>query len=210
MPVLLRTIIMLSLAVVLGGCNTPGIDDQTSTEFGAANLYPVSNSGFEQAFIAADAGLSSYRSVDIAPLNLVGLKMPAKVIPGTLRRDLAMTPKREAALGEDWAGAMARAFEAYDREGKYKPTLRIEARLIRIESGLRTATTIGGQAQPMADALDISAEFRLSDACSGRLLAVIRDTRSITAGLLSRSAPVTITQLFGSWAGLLHTRVSGK
>jgi hypothetical protein len=210
MPVLLRTIFLLSLSTLIVACATPSLEDQPSAEFGDANLYPVNNSGFQQAFVARDAGLASYRSIDAAPLELAGLQMPTTVIRGTQRRDLQMTPERETAFQEEWAKAMDAAFRGYDLGGQAKISLKIEARLIKIEPGLRTAMTIGGTAQPMADALDISAEFRLSDAGSGRLLAVIRDTRSITAGALSRTAPATLNQLFGSWAALLHTRVSGR
>ena len=218
MTVPLRAIILLCLSVLLVACassnsnpsSTPTVEDQPATEFGAANLYPLKDSGFRQAFIARDASLSSYRAVDIAPLELAGLKMPTTAIPGTQRGDLKMTPEREASIREKWAKAMEAAFRSYDRSGQAKPALKIDARLISIEPGLRTAMTIGGSAAPMADALDISVEFRMSELGSGRLLAVIRDTRSITAGALSRSAPATINQLFGSWAALLHTRVSGR
>ena len=60
------------------------------------------------------------------------------------------------------------------------------------------------------DVVEISVEFRLLDAADGRLLAVIRDSRTITSVSMSRTAPATVNTLFGSWAALLHTRVTGK
>ena len=91
--------------------------------------------------------------------------------------------------------------------------LRIAAQLTRIAPGRPSATTIGGALQPVGstqDVMEIWAEFRLYDGADERLLAVIRDSRTITTVQLSRTAPVTMRQLFGSWAALLHTRITGR
>lgn len=206
-----RIITLLALSAVVAACTTPSMEDQPSSEFGAANLYSVNNSGFEQAFVSRDAQLSSYRDIQIESMKVMtDIQMPTTAMSGNMRGDLMMTPEREANLRELWATAMDRAFSAYDRSGAGKQVLRIEAQLTGVAHGLRTTTTIGGRLQPNADALDISADFRLYNAASGQLLAVIRDTRSITAGALSRTAPISMTELFNSWAALLHTRVSGK
>ena len=58
--------------------------------------------------------------------------------------------------------------------------------------------------------MEIFAEFRLYDGADGRLLVVIRDSRTIATRLMSRTAPATMRLLFGSWAALLHTRISGR
>mgnify|MGYP001823689101 CR=1 FL=1 len=61
---------------------------------------------------------------------------------------------------------------------------------------------------PASGAFDF--EFRLYDAQSGELLAVIRDRRTIGSLQWTRAAGVDIVNLFNSWAALLHTRVSGR
>jgi hypothetical protein len=60
------------------------------------------------------------------------------------------------------------------------------------------------------DVIEVQAEFRLYDAGNEKLLAVIRDSRTLTSVQMSRTAPATMKLLFGSWASLLHTRISGK
>jgi hypothetical protein len=108
---------------------------------------------------------------------------------------------------------MNKAFAGYLRATDASAVLRIDSGLTRIAPGRPTATTIGADLQPVGssqDVVEIWVEFRLYDASDERLLAVIRDNRTFTSMQMSRTAPVAVTRLFGSWASLLHTRVSGK
>ena len=213
MPPTLKTISVVLLLCLSGACAQPTLKDQPSAEFGSAELYPVKSSGFAEAYVRRDASLASYRAVDIEPLAVAEVEIPSTMIAGTQRRDWLMTPEREAGLQATWAEAMDRAFKAYQRADSGRGVLRITARLTRIAPGRPTATTIGAELQPVAssqDVVEIWAEFRLYDVADGSLLGVIRDSRTITSMALSRTAPVTMTSLFNSWAALLHTRVSGK
>ncbi len=208
-----KTVAVLLLLCLSGACAQPALKDQPSAEFGSAALYPVRSSGFAEAYVRRDARLASYRAVDIAPLDVADVDIPSTLIAGTLRRNWLMTPEREAGLQAMWAEAMDRAFRSYSRGASASGVLRITARLTRIAPGRPTATTIGADLQPMTssqDVVEVSAEFRLYNAADGGLLGVIRDSRTITAVAMSRTAPVTMTTLFNSWAALLHTRVSGR
>jgi hypothetical protein len=206
--------ILLSLFIVfLNACAEPGIKDEVSAEFASEDLYPVRNSGFAEAYIRRDAGLSAYRSVDLPPLGVSHIDITTTPMASGLRRDWQMTAERERALQAVWATAINRAFSGYTLASTGPGVLRISAELIRIAPGRPTATTIGGELQPVGstrDVIEIWAEFRLYDAGDGKLLAVIRDNRTLTSVAISRTAPVTVRQLFGSWAALLHTRISGK
>mgnify|MGYP003573105668 CR=1 FL=1 len=207
-------VILLSLCIaLLNGCAEPALKDQVSTEFASQELYPVKNSGFAEAFVRRDANLASYHSVDISPLGVSDIDIPNTLVAGTLRRDWQMTAERQIALQEAWADAMNKAFARYLRATDASAVLRIDSGLTRIAPGRPTATTIGADLQPMGssqDVVEIWVEFRLYDAGDERLLAVIRDNRTLTSMQMSRTAPATVRLLFGSWASLLHTRVSGK
>ena len=203
----------LFLLGLLGACAEPSLKDQPAAEFGSANLYPVRSSGFASAYVRRDADLPSYRILDIAPLDVTNVDIPTTIVMGTLRRDWQMTPERQAGLRQSWAESMDRAFRTYQRGTAGDGVLRITAALLKIAPGRPTATTIGGELQPMGssqDVVEIWAEFRLYDVADGSLLGVIRDNRTITSLAMSRTAPVTMARLFGSWAALLHTRVSGR
>jgi len=213
MSVLIRAILLSLCSVLLQACAEPSLKSEVSKEFASEDLYPVKNSGFAQAFVRRDANLSSYRSVDISPLGVSDIDIPDTVVAGTQRRDWQMTPERQTALQAAWAHAMNQAFSSYERATGGPGVLRIAASLTRIAPGRPTATTIGGELQPMGssrDVVEIWAEFRLYDANDNELLAVIRDNRTLTSMQMSRTAPATINLLFGSWAALLHTRISGK
>jgi hypothetical protein len=208
-----RSVCVLLLLCVAGGCAQPSLKDRPSAEFGSAELYPVKSSGFAEAYVRRDANLPSYRTVDILPLDVDEVDIPSTMIAGTQRRDWLMTPERQAGLRAMWAEAMNRVFKAYDRGTAGSGVLRIAARLTRIAPGRPTATTIGAELQPMPssqDVVEIWAEFRLYNGVDGSLLGVIRDNRTITSMAMSRTAPVAMTSLFNSWAALLHTRVSGR
>ncbi|MDH4041444.1 MAG: DUF3313 domain-containing protein [Gammaproteobacteria bacterium] len=205
----------LLLVVVLGlpACSQPAVKDEVCAGFAAENLYRVQNSGFAEACARRDAALSGYRLIDIEPLGVSHIDIPRTNVPGTRPRDWSMTAERQAALQAGWADAMDKAFASHERATGGPGVLRIEAELVRIAPGRPSATTIGGELQPVGstqDVVEISAEFRLLDAADGRLLAVIRDSRTITSVSMSRTAPATVNTLFGSWAALLHTRVTGK
>jgi hypothetical protein len=206
--------VLLTLVLCLtGACSQPVLQDEVSDEFAAQNLYPVKNSGFLAAFVRPDADLGGYRVVDMEPLEVSQVDIPTTSVAGTLRRDWEMSAERASALQAAWAAAMEQAFSAYARGRSGPGVLRIAARLTRIAPGRPSATTIGGSLQAAGstrDVVEISAEFRLSDADSGELLAVIRDSRTLTSAAMARTAPVTVALLFRSWAALLHTRVSGR
>ena len=213
----MRTLARLSLLslciAVLQACAQPALKGEVSEEFASQDLYPVRNSGFAEAFARRDANLASFHSVDIRPLGVSDIDIPSTAVAGTLRRDWQMTAERQTALQQAWADAMNQAFAGYQRAADGPAVLRIDSRLIRIAPGRPTSTTIGGDLQPMGssrDVIEVQAEFRLYDAGNEKLLAVIRDSRTLTSVQMSRTAPATMKLLFGSWASLLHTRVSGK
>ena len=213
MSALSRIILVTVCTGLLNACTQPAIKDQVSKEFASEDLYKVENSGFAEAYIRRDAMLSGYRSVDISPLEVSHIDIPTTASAATLMRDWKMTAERERALRTSWAEAMTRAFSGYTLANSGPGVLRISGELIRMAPGRPTATTIGGELQPAGstrDVIEIWAEFRLYDASDGKLLAVIRDNRTLTSVAMSRTAPVTINLLFGSWAGLLHTRISGR
>jgi hypothetical protein len=151
--------------------------------------------------------------MDFSPMSVAGLEVTQTTMSGTTRGQWAVTPEREAGLQQTWADATARAFRDYPRADPGQGTLRIDAALTRVAPG-RTASTAtsasGAMVQGTSDIVEISAEFRLLDAASGQLLAVIRDRRAISSLQWTRAAGIDSVNLFNSWAALLHTRVSGN
>lgn len=207
-PVILLTCVL----GILAACSTPTTQEQASAEFAPAELYPVTQTGFDQAFVARDAQLASYRSLDIVPLDVSDVEIPQTLVMGTTRGDWLLTPERQRAMQQAWAAAMEQAFAAYERAEQGAGVLRIAAEIKRIAPGRPTSTTIGG-ALPSAsarEAVEVFVEFRLYQQDSGVLLAVIRDSRTMTAAAMSRSAPIGTEIMFRSWAALLQTRISGK
>lgn len=198
----------------LAACNTnPVLENEPASEFGSAELYPVSGSGFAHAWASRDAELSSYRKLDIVPLDVTAIEIPQTVVAGTLRRDWQMTPQKESEFQRIWAQAMNQAFAGYTMASEGSGVLRITAKIVKIAPGRPTATTVGGALDPVGssqDVVEIWMEFRFYELASDRLLAVIRDNRTMTSVAMSRTTPVGLDLLFKSWAALLHTRVSGK
>lgn len=206
-------ILLLALLSTVTACSTPVMDNKASAEFAAEGLNTVQYSGFAEAYARPDAALASYQKIDIQALDVSDVEIPDTLIAGTLKRDWEMTPQRQAALQQSWQKAMDKAFSGYEKASSGAGVLRVAAKLTRIAPGRPTATTLGGGLQPAGssrDVLEIWAEFRLLDGENGKLLAVIRDNRTITSAAMSRTAPITMTLLLDSWAALLHTRISGK
>ena len=206
-------ILSLLLIILASACTTPALENEVSEEFADQGLYPVQHSGFAEAFVRRDAGLPGYRAVDIEPLDASAVEIPSTIIAGTLRRDWAMTPERQAALQKDWARAMERVFSSYKQTASGEGVLRISASLTRMAPGRPTVATVGGALQPPGssrDVVEIWVEFRLFDGSDGSLLAVIRDSRTMTSVAMSRTFPVATANMLASWASLLHTRISGN
>lgn len=212
MRTLTPVVVLTCLLALLGACSTPTMQDQASAEFAPAQLYPVTGTGFFQAFVARDAQLSSYRSVDITPLDVSEVEIPQTLVMGTTKGDWLLTPERQQAMQKSWAEAMERAFAGYTRAEQGAGVLRIAAKVTRIAPGRPTSTTIGGEmlSAGSRDVVEVFVEFRLYQQDSGALLAVIRDSRTMTAVAMSRSAPIGLKMMFESWAALLHTRIAGK
>jgi hypothetical protein len=213
MPAPLRILMALTLLTALNACTgPPTIKDEPSAEFAAEGLHPVKSSGFEAAYVRPNAGLPSYRAVDIEAMDVADVHVTHTTAPGTMRRDWIVTPERETNLRSAWARATERVFASYDRTGTGDKVLRITAALTQLAPGRSSLSSQGvpGAAGTSLDTVDVSVEFRLYDQDSGDLLAVIRDRRTIASAQWSRSAGADMIGLFKSWAALLHTRVSGK
>ncbi len=214
MRLTLNATVYLMLGLALAACSAaPRMKDQPSAEFAPATLYPVKSSGFAQAFVARDAQLSSYRSLAVRPLDVSDVDIPQTLVMGTSRRDWLMSPEREKGLQQAWAAALDGAFRGYTHAAGGPGVLEITAELTRMAPGRPTAATVGGELLPAAasqDVVEVSMEFRLYRSEDGRLLAVIRDSRTMTAVAMSRTAPLGFDLLFRSWAALLHTRISGS
>ncbi|MCB1732173.1 MAG: hypothetical protein KDI21_17020, partial [Halieaceae bacterium] len=138
--------------------------------------------------------------------------IPQTLVMGTTKGDWLMTPERQRAMQKDWAAAMDQAFAGYGRAAQGTGVLRIAAKVTRIAPGRPNAATIGGEmlSAGSRDVVEVFVEFRLYQQDSGALLAVIRDSRTMTSVAMSRTASIGYEIMFGSWAALLHTRVAGK
>jgi hypothetical protein len=116
-------------------------------------------------------------------------------------------------LAEAWRNATNHAFADYPREEATAGTLKTEATLTRLSPGRATSTSsvaAGSASSVNRDVVNVSVEFRLRDADSGQLLAVIRDRQTIGSLQWTRAAGADMANLFNSWAALLHTRISGR
>lgn len=85
--------------------------------------------------------------------------------------------------------------------------------MTRLSPGRSTNTSAvaaGSGASMNREVVNVSVEFRLHDADSGQLLAVIRDRQTIGSLQWTRAAGADMANLFNSWAALLHTRISGR
>lgn len=215
MPQLPRLVFATALVALISACSSPTVKEEAAPEFAAEGLHAVKSSGFAEAFVLPSAELSSYRSVNIEPLELSGLEVTNTSVQGTVRRNWELTPEQEQSLAQAWGERMDRAFGDYDLEGTGDKVLRISSALTKVQPGtgsIGTRGVAGGQQQPgvSGDIVDISGEFRLYDQGSGDLLAVIRDTRRISGQQWPRNATADISSLFASWSGLLHSRVAGR
>jgi hypothetical protein len=203
----------LLLAFFVAGCASPTLEEGAAPEFASEGLAAVRNSGFAEAYVLPGANLPGYGIIDFSPMSVAGLEVTQTTMSGTTRGQWLMTPEREAGLQQTWSDATARAFRDYPRADPGQGTVRIDAALTRVAPG-RTASTAtsasGAMVQGTSDIVEVSAEFRLVDAASGQLLAVIRDRRAISSLQWTRAAGIDSVNLFNSWAALLHTRVSGN
>ncbi|MEH6634211.1 MAG: hypothetical protein V7700_01775 [Halioglobus sp.] len=209
-----RLLLGLALLSSLAACSQgPVLSSEASTEFAAQGLQVVQSSGFEQAYARPGAGLSSYRSIDAEKMSVADVHISHTTAPGTMRRDWLITPEREANVQAAWAQSMDRAFANYPSAAAGAKILRITAALTRLDPGMTSSAgggLPGSAAGTSSNTVDVSVEFRFYDQGSGDLLVVIRDRRTIPTAQWSRAAGVDMVNLFGSWAALLHTRVSGQ
>ncbi|GHD06401.1 hypothetical protein GCM10007052_01120 [Halioglobus japonicus] len=209
---MIRRLAIVLCALWLAGCATPEVGQEVAPEFASEGLVAVSNSGFNEAYVLPDAGLPGYREVAFDPLDLSRLEVTQTTVTGTTRNQWQLTPEREQALIASWQGAATRAFDDYPREGD-KARLTLSAALLQVAPGRGVASETAASGAPIygtSDVVDISAEFRVHDADSGQLLAVIRDRRTIASLQWGRAAGPDLADLFNRWAALMHTRVSGR
>jgi len=147
------------------------------------------------------------------PLQSANAKVTNTVVSGTTRQDWQITPTRETNLVNAWAAATDRAFARYQKGDSGEQVLRITAEITRVTPGRTSGTTTAGAGKPVmgsAESVDIEAEFRLYDQASDKLLAVIRDRRTISILLWTQAEGAEMGMLFNSWAGSLQHRISGK
>lgn len=212
MPKLLRAGWLLP-ALFIMGCASPALEQGAAPEFLGEGLAPVRNSGFAEAYALPGANLPGYGIVQFSPMSVADLVVTQTTMSGTTRGQWQVTPEREAGLQQTWADATARAFRDYPRAESGQGALRIDAALTRVAPGRSASTATsasGAMVQGTSDIVEVSAEFRLVDAASGQLLAVIRDRRAISSLQWTRAAGIDSVNLLNSWAALLHTRVSGR
>jgi hypothetical protein len=203
----------LAATALQTGCAAPGLAPEISQEFSAEGLHAVRASGFEQAWVLPGAALADFSAIEIEPLDTSATQFTNTDISGTTRQQWLMTPARSDALQRLWADAATAAFAAYELDPGGDRGLRLSARLTRIAGGRSSGTTTtagGAPAFSTGDSIEVSAEFRLHDRDGDRLLAVIRDRRTVAVEAWTRRSGAGLANLLRSWASLLHTRVSGR
>ena len=203
---------LLSLALVTA-CASPELQEKPAEEFAAEGLHEVKGTGFASAYVLPTAQLPSYGQVNFAQMNSAEVEVTSTTVTGTTRRDWQMTAEREAKLAEAWSSATTHAFSDYPREDAESGALQVEAWLTRVSPGRSTNTssaTVGSSSSINRDVVSVSAEFRIYDAASQRLLAVVRDSQNIASLQWTRAGGADMANLFNSWAALLHTRISGR
>ena len=208
-----KSLVTPVMLIAIAACGGPSMKEEPSAEFAEQGLHSVRSSGFDHAYVHPDAKLASYRVANIEALQTSEVEVASTAVSGTRRRDWQMTPEREANLRKSWADAMNRAFADYELSTSGDQVLRITAAITGVIPGRTSATTTTAGGLPVAgsgDTVDIAVEFRLYDSASDKLLAVIRDRRTIAGLQWTRSAGVDTVNLFNTWAGMLHTRISGR
>ena len=213
MSTLLRYTVGPLLAVVLAACGGPTLKEEPAGEFAEQGLHPVSRSGFEQAWARPGANLPAYRVLDLVDLHASDAQFSRTAPSGTVRAQWQMNPQLEQDLQQRWREASGRAFADYDLAGEGDEVLRITTAITRV-AAWRSASSVntapGQSGATTMESVRVYAEFRLLDGASGDLLAVIRDQRTIPLPQWTRGGAQGLTSTFNSWAGLLHTRVSGR
>lgn len=201
------------LVFVLVACSTPAVDEKPAGEFAVEGLHAVSGSGFESAFVLPGANLPAYGQLEFERFDASAVEVTSTTVTGTTRRDWQITPEREDQLADAWRNATNHAFADYPRKDATSGMLRVEASMTRLSPGRSTNTSAvaaGSGASMNREVVNVSVEFRLHDADSGQLLAVIRDRQTIGSLQWTRAAGADMANLFNSWAALLHTRISGR
>lgn len=199
------------LTIFIAACSSPSFEDEPGGEFAGAELYPVRSTGFREVHARRDANLSSYRRVNIEPMNLANTQFSGTNLTGTTRNDWQITPRREETLLGAWQTATDVAFSGYERAGSGEGVLRISSELVSVRGRQTSVTGTTPSASPMkGNSVNIGVEFRLHDQAAGTLLAVIRDNRDHTVEVWTRGSGMGMQSLFSSWASLLETRISGR
>jgi len=213
MNVVIKILAVIFTLFLVTACASPTVKEEVSAEFSAEGLHKVSFSGFDEAYVLPDANLPSYRAVNIMPLQSANATFTSTIVSNTKRQDWQMTDEREANMAKAWAAAMDRAFSTYSKDSAGEAVLKITAEITRVIPGRSSGTTSTGAGKPAmasADTVDIEAEFRLYEQGSDNLLAVIRDSRTISILLWTQAEGAEMGNLFNSWAGSLHHRISGN
>jgi hypothetical protein len=212
MTYITRVLPYVLIGFALVACSTPAIDEQPAEEFASEGLHPVSGTGFESAYVLPGANLPTYDEIEFDVFQSAEAEVTQTAVTGTTRRDWQITEDKSERLAQAWSSATSHAFRDYPR-GEEGKRLRVEGVLVRVSPG-HSATTSTVAAGPSThgsrDVVNISAEFRIYDEVSGDLLAVVRDRQTIAALQWTRAAAVDMSNLFNSWAALLHTRISGR
>lgn len=206
-------LLLASLLTLLAACSTPEVEPEAASEFAAAGLHRVTGTGFESAYVLPQANLPAYGEVVFEPFDASGVEVSNTALSGTTRRDWQVNAESEEALVAAWRRATEHAFADYPRAGEADKRLRVTAALTRLSPGraVNTASATAGSSLTVnRDVVNVSIEIRLLDDQSGQLLALVRDRQSVGAAQWSRAAGADMTNLFNSWAALLHTRVSGR
>lgn len=209
---------LVSVALLTACSSTPTLEETTSSEF--AGLNRATGTGFGEAWVRPGAALSDYRVIDPTALRSADatiVQPNQSAYSRTGRKDVRMTAELGTALAEAWDASIRRAASDKGLEiaADGDKVLRVDAALTRIAPSANFAeenASPGRSTVYTEDSGSASIEFRLYDARSGELLAVVRDKRRVGSQHWSRANSVTaaadVRNLFNQWANRLVVRIT--
>ncbi len=202
----------LAVLALLTACATPSFEDAPSAEFGDAQLYPVSSTGFNEVHARRDANLPKYSEILVEKLDVSDVSFSGPLLSGTTAGQWQITERRGETLQNAWRSAMDLAFRDYRQVEQGKEVLRITSRLVAVQRrhASVTGTLPSGMPSNRRDSVTIFIEIRLYDLASGQLLSVIRDRRDRHTEEWILGSGQHMESLFKSWTALLQVRIAGR
>ena len=159
----------LVFCFLLASCAAPSFEETPASEFGDAQLYPVTSTGFKEVYARRDAGLAGYRQILSQDLGLSDVRFSGPLLSGTTAGQWSITERRGETLQSAWRSAIDLAFSDYQQVEEGERVLRIEPRLVAVQRRNASVTGTSPTGLQEINRFDgVSLEARIWDSIEAR------------------------------------------